>query len=107
MRENAVIAVVSRWAGEDPAAAAGCLQQLPAGRMRDAAVAQFANQVVERDPLGAVEWVRTIADPETRTHRLEDVALRWLRADTEAAKQWLRTTNQLTAEAKKDFLEEQ
>lgn len=101
-----VKSILGQWAQGDPASAAQWLQRLPASPDRDSAVGIFVSKISGRDPGSAIEWARTIADPALRNERLEGVVHQWIKAAPDAAKQWLHTTNQLSAESKKKLLGE-
>lgn len=90
LRNAAMTTVARQWALRDWNATANWLQRLAPGSSRDAAIDAFVTSADGYDIKLALEWANQMADPESRAARVEQVASRWLREDSAAARTWLK-----------------
>ncbi len=104
-RDSVLGAIASDWAKTDSAGAAQWLGQLPAGLDRDYVILRFTSAVAAREPILAIEWTKTISDVFSRADQFEHIARIWAEDDPNAAKKWMRSTDQLSAEYKKQLIE--
>lgn len=78
------------WTQADHKGAAQWLNSLPAGKIRDAAVAGFAPAAAGLDGASAVEWALTLSDPAQRDATLTTVYQTWVKQEPEAAATYLK-----------------
>ena len=73
------------------------LNSLPASTDKDKAVSSFVSNVMTEDPSGAMNWAKTIADPNTQLQSMDRVAGTWNQIDPQGFQQYLGTLDQSTA----------
>jgi hypothetical protein len=86
MREKASETLMSRWAREDPKAAATWLAGLGQGQTYQAAVVKYVESAATLEPELAWELARTIQDGKKQNDAMERAARQWLRADDKTAR---------------------
>lgn len=83
--------VFTAWASKDPAAAVSAARELPAGRVRDQALAALGTSLVRTDPAMAAELLSDIS-PGPQAHALaSSMAAEWAEIDAPATLKWLET----------------
>ena len=97
--------VVWNWTNADPQAASTWLIEQPAGEARDRGIGALAKATFDSDPAAAVIWAAEISNEQTRTASLERGVRGWLERDPEAARQWLNSTDVISAEEVQKFQE--
>ncbi|MBK1831007.1 hypothetical protein JIN77_09745 [Verrucomicrobiaceae bacterium R5-34] len=60
-------------------------ENLPEGRVRDAAVSRVAREFADEDPAKAVAWLTTLPQSDGQNQGMDSVFSRWARQDAEAA----------------------
>jgi GrpB-like predicted nucleotidyltransferase (UPF0157 family) len=94
--QSSISSVLSRWAGEDPAAAAKALLDLPPGRAFSQGASQVASGWAARGPLAeVVDWARQLPEGEARRSALSAAFGRAAQNDPRAA---VKTLDGLTSE---------
>lgn len=97
--------VVWNWTNADPQAASAWLIEQPAGEARDRGIGALSKATFDSDPAAAVIWAAEISNEQTRTASLQRGVRGWLERDPEAARQWLNTTDAISAEEASKFQE--
>jgi hypothetical protein len=97
--------VAYQMASKNVADAAQWLDKLPVGEVRDRAVMGFSNYAGRRDPEGALAWAVTISDERDRLQQVESLVKQWRGVDEAAARKWLDSSTQLTAEQRRRIQE--
>ena len=80
------------------------MQTFPAGEERDSMVSNFARQVVETDPEGALEWAATLTDEKQRERQIQQLASQWKSFDKARATNWIQSSTALSPQAKEQLL---
>ena len=101
------MAVVSNWTGTDPTAAGKWLQRFPAGAERDTAIGGFAYQLANRDPVLAFEWIGTVGDPIVRDAQYRSIVEWRMKADSDAARNWIESSDRIPDQLKAEVLKAQ
>ena len=101
---NLTGALATEWAQLAPTDATRWLEKLPAGKTRDRAVVNFAQQLSSSDPVTAMKWAETVQDESQWQGATEEVAQNWRRIDEAAAKTWVAKSS-LPEDFKKQFAE--
>ena len=76
----------------------------PAGESRDRAIGSLAKATFDEDPGAAVAWAATIGDERQRSSTLERGVREWLEREPQQARDWINTTDQITAAEAQSFL---
>ena len=63
---------MEEWSRSDSVAASDWLSQQSNGPRRDAAIAGFAQAMIDYEPQAVAEWVNTLSNPEARVTALEN-----------------------------------
>ena len=84
--------VIGQWAAIDLEATGRWLEAMPAGKSRDETVGNFALQLSGQNPVTAVKWAESIADPAAQLRRLETIGQNWLQSDEDAARLWIQNS---------------
>ncbi|MCB1087220.1 MAG: hypothetical protein KDM63_09260, partial [Verrucomicrobiae bacterium] len=77
--------VVSAWATRNPNAAGEWLNRQPQGPALDRAKSAFSSVAARRDPESAMEWAKTITEPNLRQGGMQLVYQQWVKKDAAAA----------------------
>jgi len=101
---DAMQAVISRWATKDAAAAGDWLSRQSAGPDRDGAISSLTRTLAVEDPEAALVWASKITDEKRRNRQLENQASSWLQNEPAVAREWIRSTNLISAESKEKLL---
>ena len=96
--------IASVWYKQDPSEVAKWLNTLPAGQGRDSAVSFYSGALANTDPARAMSCAMSIDDELNRNSEVSRVVEKWMRADASAARQWLRTTSDLSDAQKAHYL---
>lgn len=88
-RDDAMRAVVQRWAAKDAEAAADWLVRQPDGPAKDSSVAVLARKLAPEDPETALRWAESISNTGARDRQIEQIAADWMRQDPAAARPWV------------------
>jgi len=91
---------IQNWAGYDLDGPGQFLNQLPASPAKDSSVAIFAMRSSSEDPQGAMQWVGSITDNQTRMGATVGVALQWMQQDQASFNNFLSTTNTVDDQTK-------
>ena len=81
--------IVQSWAYKDFNAAAKWLGTQEPGPIKNQAISQFANTVVQVDPTAALTWVGEITDEELQKSTTRNVLMAWSAKDRPAVQAWL------------------
>ncbi|MGB6222158.1 hypothetical protein [Haloferula sp.] len=87
---GAVTGFAAAWTQAAHKDTAAWLAGLPAGDIRDAAVAGFAPAIASLDGATAAKWVLTLEDPSLRASAMDRVHREWRRHEPEAAAEFFR-----------------
>ena len=52
----------------------------------------LAQNVLRKDPEGALAWAGTISEDQMRTRTVTDLVRNWMRRDADAAGKWVQTS---------------
>lgn len=88
-RNRAYSEVFRQWADDDVVAAGTALSKMPPSVETDGARERYAQEVLRRDPVSAMEWAQTITSDEQRARAQETLIRSWMRRDRNAATNWL------------------
>jgi hypothetical protein len=77
--------IVGQWAYRDPRGAAEWLTKQPQGQELDGARRSFVMIVSNRDPSAAMDWAKSIVNPEQRTSSIQQAYTTWRTRDATAA----------------------
>lgn len=77
--------VVSQWAWQDSKAAGEWLSKQPQGPELDNARRTYAMAVSQKDPAAAMDWAKSVQNPEQRTQSVEQIYQTWRAKDGAAA----------------------
>jgi len=91
---------IQSWASYDLDGPGQFLNQLPASPTKDSSVAIFAMDSTSEDPQGAMQWVGTITNDQTRNGATIGVALQWMQQDQAGFDNYLSTSTTLTDQQK-------
>ncbi len=83
--------VMEEWSRSDSVAASAWLSQQSDGPRRDAAIAGFAETMIDYEPEAVAEWVNTLSNPEARVTALENSIQYWARSQPHQALNWVKT----------------
>jgi hypothetical protein len=119
VKQFAQAMAATKWAYNDPAAAAAWVSSLPAeaqaeasvgviamwaiqdpqsaanwiktleGAARDSAISAYSGSLAPRDPVTALEWAQSIESPNTRTTTIDALLRQWLQRDRARATEWI------------------
>jgi hypothetical protein len=93
IRGLALARVVAPFARADYVAAGAWLENLPPGLDRDRAIQSFLSMAPMERAAELSRWPAKIGDSEIRFAAIETIARLWLRAEPDAARGWLSTTD--------------
>ena len=85
--------IASEWYKQDPGEVAKWLNTLPPGQGRDSAVSAYSQALAMTDPAKAMSSAMSIDDELDRNYGVSRVVEKWMRADADAARQWINTTS--------------
>jgi|GEM_PF-1033329 len=77
--------VVGQWAWQDSKAAGEWLSKQPQGPELDNARRTYAVAVSQKDPSAAMDWAKSVQNPEQRTQSVEQIYQTWRGKDAAAA----------------------
>ena len=83
--------VMQEWTKSDSVAASEWLNQQDNGPHRDAAIAGFAETMIDYEPKAVAEWVNTLSNAENRVTALENSIQHWSRTQPVQALNWVKT----------------
>lgn len=83
--------VMEEWSQNDSVAASEWLSQQTEGPKRDAAIAGFAETMIDYEPEAVAEWVNTLSNPDSRVIALENSIRHWARTQPHQALDWVKT----------------
>jgi hypothetical protein len=89
---RALSEVLNLWASVDAVKARQWVENLPAGRPREAAVESYVEAVITWEPAQAVRLASTLKDESARIQQIEKCLPRWMELDRSAAQKWVRTS---------------
>ena len=81
--------MVEYYANRDPNVVAKWLNDRPDSAEFDSAASIFSQQIVDDDPVSAVQWAQAIQAEEQRDKALKKVFKSWQKLDPAAANTWL------------------
>jgi hypothetical protein len=84
-RSELLRSAVEQWSQGDAQAAFAFIQQLPAGASRDQAMAAAINSIRDDRPQKALEWYRTISDPQVKAEAAPGLMRALVNTDQETA----------------------
>jgi len=91
---------IQSWASYDLDGPGQFLNQQPPSPAKDSSVAIFAMRSSAEDPQGAMQWVGTITDNQTRSGATIGVALQWMAQDQAGFNAYVSTSTTLTDQQK-------
>jgi len=91
---------IQSWASYDLDGPGQFLNQQPPSPAKDSSVAIFAMRSSSEDPQGAMQWVNTITDNQTRSGATIGVALQWMQQDQAGFNAFVSTSTTLTDQQK-------
>ncbi len=94
--------VVGQWAWQDSKAAGEWLSKQPQGPELDDARRTYAMAVSQKDPSAAMDWAKSVQNPEQRSQSVEQIYQQWRGKDLAAANAALDATD-LPAEKIKEL----
>ncbi len=80
------------WAAVDASQAAGWIDTLPPGGLKDRALSSFVGGISESDPAAGVQWAQRISDPKLRDEALAQSVRSWMQTDPLGAGGWLNSS---------------
>ena len=104
MRQAAIQALIDHQASSAPEGIDTLADAWPAGADRDAALKGMGWSVMHNEPRRALDFVRRVGDSAAREYLLESAAGSWLRKDEAAARAWVASAPELSAEQKRVLL---
>ncbi len=96
--------IASEWYKQDPGEVAKWLNTLPPGQGRDSAVSAYSQALAMTDPAKAMSSAMSIDNELDRNYGVTSVVENWMRADADAARQWVKTTTDLSDAQKARYL---
>lgn len=99
-RRTAIQVLASHQASNAPESLDTLADAWPAGADRDAALTGLLWSVTQNDPRRALDFARRVGDPAARESALEWAADSWLYKDAAAARAWVSSAPELSAEQK-------
>jgi hypothetical protein len=103
-RSAAVQALTERQLSQYPDRAETLADAWPAGPDRDSALSFLGENVGGADPQRAMSFLQRIGDPGIHEEEFKLLARQWLARDATAARVWLGSTTEISAEAKSRIL---
>ena len=100
-RRAAIQSLANNQADKAPESLDTLADAWPAGADRDAALKGMVWSVMHNEPRRALDFARRMGDPATREYLLESAAGSWFRQDEAAARAWIVSTPELSAEQKR------
>jgi hypothetical protein len=100
-RMTGVQALASLQVLNTPERADSIAEEWPAGPERDAAFRGIAIATSHSDHLRGLEFARRITNPNARANAVAQIASSWLYQNEAAARSWISTTSELTADDKR------
>ena len=88
-RVSTIGAIVSAWTPNSANEVGQWIKGQSPGVERDAATAEFARQVAQKEPPTAVDWALTIQNTEARNAALQEISRKWIASDSAAARAYL------------------
>ena len=105
-KTSAAVQLSQRLARDDAAVGAEFLKALPAGAIRDAAVAEYTANVSVKDAGSVMAWALSISDSAKKKGATQGVLKRWFEKNPAEAFEWLESGSGMTPEQRQDFLGE-
>ena len=107
-RGMVITQTLTSWLDHDLSAASGWINERPADPDFDNAVYQIATdpRVVDRDPLTALSWANSLTDVVRRQWSIGAILQSWQQRDPAAARRYLESSSELTAEMRVELLEQ-
>ena len=94
-----------QWINKESDEAIQYVAEMEAGDQRDAAVRAFANKFKNSDPNYAMEWADTMTNPQARLQTMRQTYNNWRKRDSQAATDWINSTNLLPQEVANQWQE--
>jgi hypothetical protein len=85
--------LVRQWAFDQAKEAGEWINNLPAGKARDAAAEAYVSVIDGSDPARATEWAYSIDDPVSRMESVFNAFGRWIEKDRAGAANWVKQTD--------------
>jgi hypothetical protein len=105
-RVTAIRAFASTQTYNTPERLDSIAEDWPEGPERDAAFRGIATALVQNNPQLGLEYARQITDPKTRSHAFSNIASSWLYGNEAAARAWISSTSELSADDKRVLIRE-
>jgi hypothetical protein len=105
--DNAIATAVlaaNRWVVKDPSATAKWVEELPAGPVRDGALSGMIGQLALLDPEAASHWISLASTPKRRQREVQRVYESWVKRDSTAAREWVRSVAVVSEHWRTKFL---
>ncbi len=93
------------WTNQNPVAALAFANNLPQGDVRDSAIGAYVWSNNTSAPADLVKTAETITDEGDRNRAIGVAAMRWMREDETAAKEYVQSSTVLSDEAKQRITE--
>ena len=103
-RKSAIQSLVLNQANNTPDSIEALTDAWPAGPDRDAALRGIVWSFSNSDPSRALEFARRVSAPAIRQSTFENIARNWLYRDEPAARAWITSTPEISAEEKRVLL---
>jgi hypothetical protein len=100
-RVAGVQALVSLQLNNKPERVDSIAEEWPAGPERDAAFRGISTAISYNDPARGLEFARRISSPDVRSNAFAQIAGSWLYRNETAARAWISTTPELSADDKR------
>lgn len=101
---GAIRDVVSNWTHQDNAGALTFINAQPAGELRDTAINAYVMSDRSSEPSALMSVAETIQDEGDRSRTMGMAAMRWMREDEAAAKEYIQASNSIPANMKERLL---
>jgi hypothetical protein len=103
-RVAGVQALAALQVNNDPQRVDSIAEAWPAGPERDAAFRGIVTSISQNDPLRASEIARRISNPDARSNAFVNIAWSWCYRNETAARSWVSSTPELSADDKRVLL---
>ena len=101
---GAIRDVVPNWTHQDNAGALTFINAQPAGELRDTAINAYVMSDRSSEPSALMSVAETIQDEGDRSRTMGMAAMRWMREDEAAAKEYIQASNSIPANMKERLL---
>ena len=104
-QQDSMRELMPTWTNQNPVAALAFANNLPQGEVRDSAIGAYVWSNNTSSPADLVKTAETISDEGDRNRAIGVAAMRWMREDESAAKEYVQSSTVLSDEAKQRITE--